>query len=798
MNCKHCKETFVQYDSYSQHFGKKHRGIKPWVCFYCNFASNHRSNFHRHMKNCNKFPKLFETLGNENVDFITNIEEQNDEPIHRVEQEKIPLNINILISQLKDNALDTLLGISGCLDVTDKRCFQIINMIKNLFAISTDYITQIIEEYEKEGKIAEKLKVFLKTLTNPFSGIDTEYRFKSQLKHKNLYKEPIQQQIYHTELELINQQGTVKFGSKTPKVVLMPIFWMLEKFLSCPNVLSNMSEKLKKYEEDRSGLIQNYVMGRNWQKKKENFVDKKVFPFFLYSDELQVNNPLGSKYNKVTVVNLLFPLLEDWQLSRTDFIFPVMLFDSNLVKKYGNEYVYQKLIIILNKLAAEGLEIELNGKTEKIYLVLGLLTGDNLGVSSIMDFPSYSHTYYCRFCTMPMQEIRKSWKLDRTVLRQIADYDKYVLDNSFGMTKKSIFNQVDFFHVLDNPFVDVMHDIQEGVLKYGLQNALGYFIDKRYLNIETINRCIKNFSFGEIDNRNKISAIYAKKQNVMQNDGKIVNKTVVTIKASAHEMRLLMKYFVLIFGQFIDKNDKCWKYVKLLENITDLCFSKKFSNRMLHDLNEKIELHNKLYIEIFKDNLKPKHHNGNHYVDTVLQSGPLVLLSCIRAESKHRDIKVYTNVSQNRQNVSFSASKKLCIMYACFLRNFEKLAICRAEQKTKVQSSIMNDYEGFFNFEHEVYTIKKLNFKGTDYKIGFFICKNEKLFRIEEMLLSCSVPYLKVTEFYILESDEHLNCKVVGESTNNTNIFCVEDCSLPFNLSMLTNGKTVFKCNYNI
>ena len=775
---------------YDKHFGKKHRGIQPWVCFYCNFTSNDRSNFHRHLKTCYQLslvPKEPTVL----TDFEHSIEIFNNvEPHITIDKTNEPKIINVytIIEEFKEAALNSILSISGFLDITDKRCFQIINVIKSLFDLATKNLNLLVENLGNNlNDNSKKLEEFLKTLKNPFLGMDTEFRFKAHLRKKELYKDPQKQAI-----------GPSQFGEKTPKVTIMPIHWMLKKFFSLPNILEDMFAKAKSFENDRSGKILNYTMGRNWAKKKEQYKGKNVFPYNLYSDDLQVNNPLGSKYNKLTVVNLLFPLLQDWQLSRTDFIFPVMVFDSNLVKKYGNEFVYKHLIDILNSLATDGITIEINQKTFQVYLVLGLLTGDNLGVSSIIDFPSYSHTYFCRFCLMSQQETRTSYQLDRSRLRKVEEYDKQVSEKTFGMEKPSIFNKVKHFHVIENQYIDIMHDIQEGTLKYGIQNALGYFIDKGYLTIDQINNCLKRFSFGNIDNRNKISTIFAKKVKIPQPDGKIVTKTITTVKASAHEMRLLMKYFVLIFGHYIPENDKCWKFIKILEDITDLCFSQSFTNRMLQELNQKVEQCNKLYIELFDDNLKPKHHNEHHYVDVILASGPPVFLSCMRPESKHREIKVYTNVSQNRQNVSYSASKKLCLMFACFLRNFGNLTVYTTKKLNEISVDSFDMYENIFNTDIKLYSVTNLNFKGTDYRKGYFIFKDKKLYEIDEILLYDNKPYIKVFEHEIVEIDEHYNCYIVGDKTLISEIFYVGDCCLPFNLSTLCNGKTVFKCNRNI
>jgi len=45
------------------------------------------------------------------------------------------------------------------------------------------------------------------------------------------------------------------------------------------------------------------------------------------------------------------------------------------------------------------------GEEHRVYLTLGLVLGDNLGLNSILDFTSSNASkYYCRFCKVPKEE----------------------------------------------------------------------------------------------------------------------------------------------------------------------------------------------------------------------------------------------------------------------------------------------------------------------------------------------------------------------------------------------------------
>lgn len=48
-----------------------------------------------------------------------------------------------------------------------------------------------------------------------------------------------------------------------------------------------------------------------------------------------------------------------------------------------------------------------------------------------------------------------------------------------GIVSQCMFNDLDYFHVIQNLCVDVMHDILESVCRYDLALFLNYFIDKK-------------------------------------------------------------------------------------------------------------------------------------------------------------------------------------------------------------------------------------------------------------------------------------------------------------------------------
>ena len=63
----------------------------------------------------------------------------------------------------------------------------------------------------------------------------------------------------------------------------------------------------------------------------------------------------------------------------------------------------------------------------------------------------------------------------------------------YGLTSKSILNELNFFHVIGGNVPDVMHDWLEGVFPLVICKLLWYCIKvKHYITLDMLNHAIKN------------------------------------------------------------------------------------------------------------------------------------------------------------------------------------------------------------------------------------------------------------------------------------------------------------------
>jgi len=68
--------------------------------------------------------------------------------------------------------------------------------------------------------------------------------------------------------------------------------------------------------------------------------------------------------------------------------------------------------------------------------------------------------------------------------------------------------------------------------------------------------------------------------------------------------------------------------------------------------------HHRLYKILFKDPLKPKHHNMVHFGYARKMSGPLVNLSTVRYEAKHRPQTKRAAATSSRKNITYTIAMK--------------------------------------------------------------------------------------------------------------------------------------------
>lgn len=137
---------------------------------------------------------------------------------------------------------------------------------------------------------------------------------------------------------------------------------------------------------------------------------KIIFPLYLYYDEIECGNPLGShaglhKYGAIYASIASLPPPISSKLSSILFVGLINSKDKNCS---SNEKMYKKIINELNFLRTKGIAVKYIKQTYRIYFQCVLVIGDNQGLNEVLGFTtSFKDSIFCRICTATPRE----WKI---------------------------------------------------------------------------------------------------------------------------------------------------------------------------------------------------------------------------------------------------------------------------------------------------------------------------------------------------------------------------------------------------
>ncbi|XP_066596628.1 uncharacterized protein [Prorops nasuta] len=539
-------------------------------------------------------------------------------------------------------------------------------------------IKMALLECTSNPTVHEVLKNF-NNFQSSFSKLNSEYKVFKQLRKMNCIIDPENITFGFREESYLNSVNNIKSTGS-----FVPLSKILKQFLELPTILEETINYVKTLKYDEK--IFNVMQTKFW-KSKSLKSDKFVLPIFLYEDDFECGNPLGSHAGvyKMTGMYISLPFLPPILRAKLHNIFLLQIAHSDDIKQYSPIIVYRRVVEELNNLATDGILIEKNG--------------DNLGLNSILGFTrSFKSNYFCRFCTESKVNSTKSCKANNSLLRNKKNYEVALKKNDIsqtGIKERSIFNDVHDFHVTENYCVDIMHDLFEGVCCYDIGLILHEFIlVKKLFSLETANFRIKYFNYGEEKNKPPLLTE--------------VHVKACHIKMSAAEMKCFILNVALLFGDLVPRNSKFWKLYVLLRQIICITLQTSISANDTILIDELITQHHKLYIKLFNETLKPKHHNMLHYAHIMNAVGPLVHIWSMRFEAKHSLLKVASHTSCNRKNLPLTIATKHQLYLSKIFFNFQKFEKSIVYEKSNTfdecPNTVLQQIE-FINFDQLEYVI---------------------------------------------------------------------------------------------
>lgn len=341
-----------------------------------------------------------------------------------------------------------------------------------------EYITEVVLkniEYRREKAHKKKkdpiqsMDIILYESRNPFKNFLTEKQRFAIYRHECSFLDPIKFTV------------AISQSQKPITAVHLPLINQLKIFFEIPGLLQeilNYEEKTYKLFNVK-GVYSNVLHGQLWQKLyKPLFQDKTVFPLFLFFDDFETGNALGSHSGKQKFggVYVSLPTLPPHLRAKLKNIFLTTIFHSKH-REESNNKVFLKVIMELNHLSQTGMTVTINGKSRQIFFQCITLLGDNLGLNQICGFEgSFSAEYYCRRCRLNSSVCKHLHYECPEAFRTIDNYETDLKQSNYGIKNKCIFNEINNFHIIQNPSVDLMHDVFEGLARYTIEGVLTHLI----------------------------------------------------------------------------------------------------------------------------------------------------------------------------------------------------------------------------------------------------------------------------------------------------------------------------------
>lgn len=215
-----------------------------------------------------------------------------------------------------------------------------------------------------------------------------------------------------------------------------------------------------------------------------------------------------------------------------------------------------------------------------------------------------------------------------------------------------------YFNVLKNGTVDIMHDILEGAVPFALKIFFLYLVENKLVSEKKINSMLYSYNYGVLHRKDRPSVINLKKK----------SKTSIGLYASQNWC--VITHVLFIFDKFKEKSndERPWKLVLSLIKAMQIIFSEDISTASLNILDDIIEGHLKLILDL-GHSLLPNHHFMTHYSNIIRSQGPLVQMWSMRYESYHRN---FTKIGR-------------------YLNNFSNIAKTLAERHQQKQSIVLKN-----------------------------------------------------------------------------------------------------------
>jgi hypothetical protein len=266
-----------------------------------------------------------------------------------------------------------------------------------------------------------------------------------------------------------------------------------------------------------SGHLYDMKDGSAW-KSNQYFLDNPdALTGLLYSDAVELDNPLGASKGVHKALNVYFSLVDIPKplRSKTENIFLVLTALEKDLKENKEENFARFFKPLLDDLKQLELGVEIGGKTIKMGLMC--YAADNLEASVVGGFSQcYSSKDVCRICHQQYEDLQHISGISKEALWTREEYDAAVGNmlpgdrGDFGLNSGCIFNQLQSFHCIGQIPTDIMHDFCEKVAAFDVMSCLKAIVSSGLFTFEQYNQVLREVKLGDYEAADRPKAVNSK------------------------------------------------------------------------------------------------------------------------------------------------------------------------------------------------------------------------------------------------------------------------------------------------
>jgi hypothetical protein len=264
------------------------------------------------------------------------------------------------------------------------------------------------------------------------------------------------------------------------------------------------------------GLLYDLRDGSAWKDNTYFQENPDALTGILYSDAIELENPLGAAKGVNKALNVYFSLVDIPKVlrSKIENIFLVLSVREKDLKENQENFVhfFKPLVEDLKKLESG---VQVGKRTIKMGLIC--YCADNLEASSIGGFSQcFSSGDICRVCHQQHKDLSDITGIPKMKPWTHEEYDTAVdkiqtgLRGDFGVNSACVFNELSSFHCVGQMPLDIMHDFLEKVAAYDAMSILKSLVSSGFFTLDEYNSVLREVKLADYEAANRPMIVNSK------------------------------------------------------------------------------------------------------------------------------------------------------------------------------------------------------------------------------------------------------------------------------------------------